>query len=108
MTIRVVVVDDQAMVRAGFAAVLSAQSDIDVVGDAAPRSQGPGPGRGRGRTGRRGRPSRRSAAARSAGATAELAGLAGRLIMRLINWRGKAHGAVRDGAGHADLLRGCG
>jgi hypothetical protein len=104
MTIRVVVVDDQAMVRAGFAAVLSAQSDIDVVGDAAPRSQG----RGRGRTGRRGRPSRRSAAARSAGATAELAGLAGRLIMRLIDWRGKAHGAVRDGAGHADLLRGCG
>jgi DNA-binding NarL/FixJ family response regulator len=35
MTIRVVIVDDQAMVRAGFAALLGAQSDIDVVGDAA-------------------------------------------------------------------------
>ncbi|MCX4706926.1 response regulator transcription factor [Streptomyces sp. NBC_01373] len=35
MTIRVVVVDDQDMVRSGFAALLSAQSDIDVVGDAA-------------------------------------------------------------------------
>ncbi|WP_033222324.1 response regulator [Kitasatospora phosalacinea] len=35
MTIRVLIADDQAMVRAGFAALLSAQSDIDVVGDAA-------------------------------------------------------------------------
>ncbi|MFF8768993.1 response regulator [Kitasatospora sp. NPDC015120] len=35
MTIRVIIVDDQAMVRAGFAALLNAQSDIDVVGDAA-------------------------------------------------------------------------
>lgn len=35
MTIRVIIVDDQAMVRAGFAALLSAQSDIDVVGEAA-------------------------------------------------------------------------
>ncbi|MDX3520628.1 response regulator transcription factor [Streptomyces scabiei] len=32
--IRVVVVDDQDMVRSGFAALLSAQSDIDVVGEA--------------------------------------------------------------------------
>ncbi|KUO21295.1 response regulator transcription factor [Streptomyces dysideae] len=32
--IRVVIVDDQDMVRSGFAALLSAQSDIDVVGDA--------------------------------------------------------------------------
>ncbi|MGW4805636.1 response regulator [Kitasatospora sp. NPDC004272] len=35
MTIRVLIADDQAMVRAGFAALLNAQSDIDVVGDAA-------------------------------------------------------------------------
>ncbi|POX38972.1 DNA-binding response regulator [Streptomyces sp. Ru73] len=35
MTTRVIIVDDQAMVRAGFAALLAAQSDIDVVGDAA-------------------------------------------------------------------------
>ncbi|NSC21536.1 response regulator transcription factor [Streptomyces albus subsp. chlorinus] len=32
--IRVVIVDDLAMVRAGFAALLAAQSDIDVVGEA--------------------------------------------------------------------------
>lgn len=34
MTIRVLIADDQAMVRAGFAALLSAQTDIEVVGDA--------------------------------------------------------------------------
>lgn len=34
MTIRVIIVDDQAMVRAGFAALLSAQADIDVVCEA--------------------------------------------------------------------------
>ncbi|EME99285.1 response regulator transcription factor [Streptomyces mobaraensis NBRC 13819 = DSM 40847] len=34
MTIKVIIVDDQAMVRAGFAALLAAQPDIDVVGDA--------------------------------------------------------------------------
>jgi DNA-binding NarL/FixJ family response regulator len=34
MVVRVVVVDDQDMVRSGFAALLSAQSDIDVVGEA--------------------------------------------------------------------------
>ncbi|MER5637268.1 response regulator transcription factor [Kitasatospora sp. NPDC002227] len=39
MTIRVLIVDDQAMVRAGFAALLAAQSDIDVVGDAADGAQ---------------------------------------------------------------------
>ncbi len=32
MVIRVVVVDDQDMARSGFTALLSAQSDIDVVG----------------------------------------------------------------------------
>ncbi|WP_457029754.1 response regulator [Kitasatospora sp. P5_F3] len=39
MTIRVIIVDDQAMVRAGFAALLNAQTDIDVVGDAADGKQ---------------------------------------------------------------------
>ncbi|WP_371529387.1 response regulator transcription factor [Streptomyces sp. NBC_01283] len=34
MTIRVIIVDDQNMVRSGFAALLAAQSDIDVVGEA--------------------------------------------------------------------------
>lgn len=37
---RVVIVDDQAMVRAGFAALLAAQSDIDVVGEAADGAAG--------------------------------------------------------------------
>ncbi|ANZ18910.1 response regulator [Streptomyces noursei] len=40
MTTRVIIVDDQAMVRAGFAALLAAQSDIDVVGDAADGAEG--------------------------------------------------------------------
>ena len=40
MTIRVLIADDQAMVRAGFAALLSAQSDIDVVGEAADGERG--------------------------------------------------------------------
>ena len=35
MTIRVLVVDDQPVVRAGFETILSAQDDIDVVGEAA-------------------------------------------------------------------------
>jgi DNA-binding NarL/FixJ family response regulator len=39
MTIRVLIVDDQAMVRAGFAALLAAQPDIEVVGDAADGTQ---------------------------------------------------------------------
>ncbi|WP_205328608.1 response regulator transcription factor [Glycomyces sp. YM15] len=34
MTIKVLIADDQAMVRAGFAALLNAQRDIEVVGDA--------------------------------------------------------------------------
>ncbi|MFD9033589.1 response regulator [Streptomyces sp. NPDC059567] len=40
MTIRVNIVDDQAMVRAGFAALLAAQADIDVVGEAPDGKQG--------------------------------------------------------------------
>lgn len=40
MTIRVLIVDDQAMVRAGFAALLAAQRDIEVVGDAPDGAQG--------------------------------------------------------------------
>lgn len=35
MTIKVLIADDQAMVRAGFAALLDAQEDLQVVGDAA-------------------------------------------------------------------------
>ncbi|WP_329116780.1 response regulator transcription factor [Streptomyces sp. NBC_01465] len=38
--IRVIIVDDQAMVRAGFAALLAAQADIDVVGEAPDGRQG--------------------------------------------------------------------
>ncbi|WP_432058655.1 response regulator [Streptomyces sp. bgisy022] len=40
MTTRVIIVDDQAMVRAGFAALLAAQSDIDVVGEASDGARG--------------------------------------------------------------------
>ncbi|MFD5189358.1 response regulator [Streptomyces sp. NPDC058357] len=46
MTIRVIIVDDQAMVRAGFAALLSAQSDIEVVGEAPDGRRGVEVGRG--------------------------------------------------------------
>ena len=35
MTIRVVIVDDQALMRDGFSMILDAQPDIEVVGDAA-------------------------------------------------------------------------
>ncbi|SFC67039.1 response regulator [Streptomyces aidingensis] len=37
---RVLIVDDQSMVRAGFAALLAAQSDIDVIGEAADGEEG--------------------------------------------------------------------
>ena len=38
--IKVLIVDDQAMVRQGFAALLAAQPDVVVVGDAADGAQG--------------------------------------------------------------------
>jgi DNA-binding NarL/FixJ family response regulator len=40
MTIKVLVVDDQAMIRAGFAALLNAQPDIEVVAEAANGQEG--------------------------------------------------------------------
>ena len=40
MTTRVIIVDDQAMVRAGFAALLSAQDGIEVVGEAPDGQEG--------------------------------------------------------------------
>ncbi len=40
MTISVVIVDDQAMVRQGFGALLDAQPDISVIGDAEDGAQG--------------------------------------------------------------------
>lgn len=39
MTTRVLIADDQAMVRAGFAALLASQDDIDVVGEASDGAQ---------------------------------------------------------------------
>ena len=39
MTVKIVVVDDQAMVRSGFVALLSTQPDIEVVGTAADGSE---------------------------------------------------------------------
>ena len=39
MSIRVVVVDDQPLVRAGFRMILSSQPDIEVVGEAADGAQ---------------------------------------------------------------------
>src|SRR5687767_5464806 len=40
MTVRILIVDDQAMVRQGFAALLGAQPDLVVVGDAADGAAG--------------------------------------------------------------------
>lgn len=40
MTVSVLIVDDQAMVRAGFAAILDAQPDIEVVGQATDGEEG--------------------------------------------------------------------
>ena len=34
MTIRVVIADDQGMVRSGFSVLLNAQPDIEVIGEA--------------------------------------------------------------------------
>jgi DNA-binding NarL/FixJ family response regulator len=46
MSVRVLIADDQAMVREGFSVLLGAQPDIEVVGEAVD-------GRGRGRQGGR-------------------------------------------------------
>ena len=43
MTIRVLVADDQGMVRSGFSILLNAQPDIEVVGEAV-NGQRPSPG----------------------------------------------------------------
>lgn len=40
MTLRIVIVDDQSMVRAGFAALLNAEADLEVVGEAADGAEG--------------------------------------------------------------------
>ena len=40
MTVRVVIVDDQGMVRSGFGVLLNAQPDIEVVGEAADGEEG--------------------------------------------------------------------
>jgi len=40
VTLRIVVVDDQAMVRAGFSALLTAEPDLEVVGEAANGADG--------------------------------------------------------------------
>ena len=40
MTIRVLIADDQALVRAGFRVILEAQPDIEVVGEASRRRRG--------------------------------------------------------------------
>jgi DNA-binding NarL/FixJ family response regulator len=45
MTIRVLVVDDQALVRTGFRMVLDAEADIEVVGEAADGLQAVGAAR---------------------------------------------------------------
>ena len=41
MTVRVVIVDDQALVRAGFRMVLDSQPDLEVVGEAVDGARGP-------------------------------------------------------------------
>ena len=43
--IRVLLADDQALVRAGFRALLDAQDDIEVVGEAADGARGGAAGR---------------------------------------------------------------
>ena len=40
MTIRVLIADDQALVRAGFRMILDAEPDIEVVGEAADGARG--------------------------------------------------------------------
>ena len=39
MTVRILIADDQALVRAGFAMILDAEDDLDVVGEAADGAQ---------------------------------------------------------------------
>ena len=44
--VRVLIADDQALVRAGFRMILDAEDDIDVVGEAADGARGGRPRRG--------------------------------------------------------------
>ena len=45
MTVRILIADDQALVRAGFKMILDAEDDLDVVGEASDGAQAVDAGR---------------------------------------------------------------